>query len=138
MWWLTKQTCCHSCGHVWCTVASLAAALVAACIYSGALSRGKSACTLRSADTILPGVQRVAICDDGSTDGTAELPELFRSRGVGGVIIEEAPAPRDGTDGQLSCYNQCLARYRHDTDWFIVAVRARSLVATVPAAAGAA
>ncbi len=70
------------------------------------------------------GVQRIAVCDDGSTDGTTDdLPELLRSRGVDGVIIDAAPAARNGTDGQLACYNQCMKRYRRDTDWFIVAVR---------------
>ena len=70
----------------------------------------------------------MALCDHDSTDNSYLLPELFAQRGVGGVVFDRAPKPRqtefnNSIDEQLACMDQCFERYRNDTDWFIIAVR---------------
>ena len=70
----------------------------------------------------------MALCDHDSTDNSYLLPELFAQNGVGGVVFDRAPKPRqtefnNSIDEQLACMDQCFERYREDTDWFIIAVR---------------
>jgi len=36
----------------------------------------------------------VALCDHDSTDDSHLLPELFAQRGIGGVVLDRAPKPR--------------------------------------------
>ena len=74
----------------------------------------------------------MALCDHDSTDDSHLLPELFAQRGIGGVVLDRAPKPRqtefnNSIDEQLACMDQCFERYRDDTDWFIIAVSRASV-----------